>query len=96
MIDMILKESSDIMLYKIKDKYYILVENKYVNVDFSINNGNVEIVATKESIERENGVIAKSIVFDKEFKDSIKKEKERPKYFESKKSKELGNVLNKK
>ena len=37
------------MLYKIKDKYYILVGNKYIEVKFSIKDDNVSLSPNSSS-----------------------------------------------
>ena len=62
------------MLYNIDNKYYILVGNKYVKVDFNVKNDNVTIVPNrKEYKERNVNLIVKEQPFDDKFKEEIKK-----------------------
>jgi hypothetical protein len=64
------------MLYEINKKYYILVDGIYKEVKFVIKNDNVmvEIDYTKETIKKTNSIIAKSVQFDDDFKNSKKLE----------------------
>ena len=65
------------MIYKINSDYYILVDSKYVKVDFNIQGDNVTLVPNrKEFIENNPGVVAIQYTFDDEFKKGIKKSKE--------------------
>lgn len=70
------------MLYKIKDDYYILVENRYVKVDFDIKGDNVEVRAdNSKSIEKTSSVVATSVSFNDTFKKDIIKNNKKPTYF---------------
>ena len=62
-----------IMFYKIKDNYYVLVGNKYMEVKFTVENGEVQATPSNGSyIERNNTVNAIPQPFDEEFKNKIK------------------------
>lgn len=62
-----------IMFYKIKDNYYVLVGNKYMEVKFTVENGEVQAAPSNGSyIERNNTVNAIPQPFDEEFKNKIK------------------------
>lgn len=57
------------MLYEIKDKYYVLVGNKYINIKMIIKNNDVELIPNQsEFIERGINVKAKEVSFDDTFK----------------------------
>ncbi len=72
------------MLYKIKDKYYILVGNKYVEVKFSIKDDNVSLSPDSSSyIEKNGNIVVKQQMFDDKFKEELKK-----KHYEKPKEKE--------
>lgn len=61
------------MLYEINGKYYILVEKKYISVNFDIKDNNVILVSNrKDYIEKTNKVKVKAQPFNDEFKKSIK------------------------
>lgn len=61
------------MIYKIGNKYYILVDSKYVEVTFKSENNDVSIIPDRKSfIEKSPKVTAEEILFDNEFKKSIK------------------------
>ena len=63
------------MIYEIKNKYYILVGNKYIYVDI-IPNGKDDINLepdTNNYIERSANVIARAITIDKNFIDNYMK-----------------------
>lgn len=84
------------MLYEIKDKYYILVDGKYVKVDFVTKGNEVEVKADKkEVIEKNNNVIAKPIAFNEEFKKNIVNKKEKTYFSSRNESKELDIFGNK-
>lgn len=61
------------MIYKIGNKYYILVDGKYVEITFKSENDNVSIIPDRKSfIEKSSKVIAEEIKFDDDFKKSMK------------------------
>lgn len=62
-----------IMFYKINDNYYVLVGNKYMEVKFTVENG--EVQATPKNgkyIERSSKVNAIPQPFDEEFRKKLK------------------------
>ena len=61
-----------IMLYKIKDDYYILVGNKYVKVNFEINGDDINLTSNKDDyIERTPNLKVTEHNFNEDFKKSI-------------------------
>ena len=62
-----------IMFYKINDKYYVLVGNKYMEVEFIIENGEVQAKPSNgRYIERTTNVNAIPQPFDEDFQKKIK------------------------
>lgn len=62
------------MLYIIDNECYILVGNKYVKVDFDVNNNDVTLIPNrKEYKERNVNLKVKQQPFDNKFKEKIKK-----------------------
>lgn len=62
-----------IMFYKIKDNYYVLVGNKYMEVKFTVENGEVQAKPVNGSyIERSSNVNAIPQPFDDDFQKKIK------------------------
>ena len=62
-----------IMFYKIKDNYYVLVGNKYMEVKFTVENGDVQATPNNgKYIERSSNVNAIPQPFDEDFKNKIK------------------------
>lgn len=62
-----------IMFYKIKDNYYVLVGNKYMEVKFTVENGEVQAKPVNGSyIERSSNVNAIPQPFDNDFQKKIK------------------------
>lgn len=61
------------MFYKIKDNYYVLVGNKYMEVKFTVENGEVQAIPNYgKYIERSANVIATPQPFDDDFQKKIK------------------------
>ena len=62
-----------IMFYKIKDNYYVLVGNKYIEVNFTVENGEVQATPSYgKYIERSSNVNAIPQPFDDDFQKKIK------------------------
>lgn len=62
-----------IMFYKIKDNYYVLVGNKYMEVKFTVENGEVQAIPNDgKYIERSANVNAIPQPFDNDFQKKIK------------------------
>lgn len=60
------------MLYKINNKYYILVDCKYVSVEFDIKGNNVSLKPNrKDFIEKNPSIEFEEITFNDEFKSKI-------------------------
>lgn len=61
------------MIYKIGNKYYILVDNKYVEVTFKSDRDDISIIPDRKSfIEKNSKVVVEEIKFDDDFKKNIK------------------------
>ena len=68
-----------IMFYKINDKYYVLVGNKYMEVEFTVENGEVQAKPSNGAyVERTANVNAIPQPFDEDFKDKIKSKGKEP------------------
>lgn len=62
------------MLYEINNKYYILVGNKYIEIDFSINKNDVNIVPNSSKyIEKSDKLKVKKHTFNDDFKEKLSK-----------------------
>ena len=84
------------MLYEIRDKYYILVDGKYIKVDFIIKGNEVEVKADKkEVIEKNNDINVKPIAFTDEFKKNVIKKKEKSYFVSNNDNKEQDIFSNK-
>lgn len=67
-----------IMFYKIKDNYYVLVGNKYIEVKFTVKNGEVQASPINgKYIERSQNIEAKPQPFNEEFQNKIKENEKR-------------------
>lgn len=61
------------MLYKIDNKYYILVDCKYVSVEFDIKGDNVSLKPNRKNyIEKNPNIIAEQVAFNDDFKNKLK------------------------
>lgn len=59
------------MFYKIKDDYYVLVGNKYMQVKFKVDGEEINSVPTGEFLERNSSVKAEECPFNEDFKKQI-------------------------
>lgn len=64
------------MFYKIKDDYYVLVGNKYMQVKFKVDGEEINSVPTGEFLERNSSVKAEECPFNEDFKKQITRRRE--------------------
>lgn len=64
------------MFYKIGNDYYVLVGNRYMQVEFKVNGEELNAVPTGKSVERTNEVHAIEQPFNEEFKKQFTRKRE--------------------
>lgn len=77
------------MFYKIDNNYYVLVGNKYMQVEFKIDGEEINAIPTGKSIEKDKAIGVKSYQFNEDFKKQLT-HKEEPKTDEYKQHSRFG------
>ena len=77
------------MFYKIGNNYYVLVGNKYMQVEFKIDKEEINAVPTGKSIERDKAIGVKAYQFNEDFKKQLT-HKEEPEIDEHKQRSRFG------
>lgn len=77
------------MFYKINNDYYVLVGNKYMQVEFKINGEEINAIPTGKELERSSDLKVESYEFNDDFKKKLTHKKE-PERDESKERSRFG------
>lgn len=63
------------MFYKIDNSYYVLVGNKYMQVEFKVDGEEINAIPTGKELERNGDLKVESQEFDESFKRTLTQKK---------------------